>query len=279
VTGEGMAAVRFGPVEFDLLATYARAAIPYPLQVPSFGRFPGERDLLFGVAGDTLRQRDLADEDGPVGLGDELVVALSARRGTVDLVLGGPGHPMGFVAIVHRDDAVVCLQILDSSTAEPVQVRHAAAGDLPRVIAGLIPPLPGAKILPVRVPTVAVRELYQLRARSGDRLGNELYQIASAHGCSADDLDTLIEAADAATGGGQLGATTVSEHGRDARTGAELSWLDGPGGRLRIVVETSGGTEWMSVNPLHPRELYAAITEMVTLVRRHRPLAGARVYA
>jgi hypothetical protein len=41
-------ATGFGLVELDLLATYTGATIPFPLEIPSFGRIPDERDELFG---------------------------------------------------------------------------------------------------------------------------------------------------------------------------------------------------------------------------------------
>ena len=39
--------------------------VPFPLQVPSFGRIPPERDLLLATAGQTLWLRGLADAEGP----------------------------------------------------------------------------------------------------------------------------------------------------------------------------------------------------------------------
>lgn len=260
---------QFSLVELDLLATYAQTKIPYPVQVPSFGKFPGERELLLGIAGDTLRLRGLADEDGPTDLGDDLVTALVDRRGTIDLVLGGTGRPEGFVAIIGGDSAMVLRQTLDGPGTELVDVWQVAVDDLAQTMAGLIGSLTGARIMPLRVPMAAVRALYELRARGNGGLGNELYEITGRYGCSVDDLDALVRAGDAVTGGGQLGATVVSEQRKDVRAGTELSWLDSPGGRLRVAVEQYGGVPWMSVNPLHPRELHAAIADLVTLVRRH----------
>lgn len=262
--------VRFGLVELDLLATYARAPIPFPLRVPSFGRFPGERDVLFAIAGATMRHRALADEDGPTGLGDQLATALAGRSGTVDLVLTGTGDPGGVVAIIHGDHALLCRQTLSDAATELVEVRRVHVDGLADAVVGQLPPLPGAKTMPVRVPTAAARGIFQSSARSHGGPGNRLFQVAARYGCSVEDLDALVQAGNAVTGGGQLGATVVSEHGRDVRAGAELSWVDGPAGRLRIAVEPGGGHGWVSVNPLHPKELRAAVADLAALAGRRR---------
>lgn len=259
-----MTGTQFGLVELDLLAAYAGASIPFPLRVPTFGQYPGERDVLFGIAGATLRERELADEDGPTGLGDDLAAALAGRRGTIDLVLHGAGDPGGFVAIIEHGQALLCRQTLGAATAELVEVRSVPLDDLANTIAGLIPPLPGAKLMPTRLPTAAA--LVILR----NNVGNRLFQIADRYGCSIDDLDAIVHAGNAATGTGQLGATVVSEHGKDVRAGAELSWVDGPGGRLRVTIEPGEDRGWVNINPLHPSDLRTAIVNMVAQVRQHR---------
>ncbi|GLZ31808.1 hypothetical protein Lesp02_39960 [Lentzea sp. NBRC 105346] len=60
------------------------------------------------------------------------------------------------------------------------------------------------------------------------------------------------------TGKGQLGATR-----NGARAGAELSWVDGPLGRLKVDV--SDGT--LSVNPLRQAALRLAVEELTTIAR------------
>ncbi len=256
---ERAAGVRFGLVELDLLATYAKASIPFPLKVPSFGRIPGERDVLFATAGATLRHRGLADEDGPVGLGRDLVDALASRTGTIDLMLSGSGAPVGVVAIVHRNRVLLCRQTLSDAPTELVEVRRVSSDGLVDALVEAIPRLAGAKTMPVRIPTEALRAVHHERAH-----GSQLYGIASRYGCSVDELAALISAEESVIGSGQLGATVPSKRGKDVRVGSELSWLDGPAGRLRI----SGQNDWMSVNPLHPNDLRTAIQNLVALVRR-----------
>jgi hypothetical protein len=263
-------AVRFGLVELDLLATYAGAALPYPLRVPSFGRVPGERDVLFAVAGATMGERGLADEDGPIGPGDDLAAALTARRGSVHMVLTGPGDPVGIAAIIEHDQALLCRQTLSDAVTELVEVRPVALDGLADALVALIPPLPGAKTLPVRIPTAAARLLLRSLAGNNGGSNDRLYQIADRYGCSLDDLDALVQAAKTVTGGGQLGASVMSEQGKEVRAGTELSWMDGPGWRLRVTVEPGDEPGWVSVNPLHPNDVRSAAVDLVALVRRHR---------
>jgi hypothetical protein len=98
-------------------------------------------------------------------------------------------------------------------------------------------------------------------------LGNLLHRIATQHGCTVADLDALIRAGNGVTSGGQLGATRMSPHRTDTRVGAELSWLDGSIGRVRVSSHRHNGHDWISVNTLRPNDMRAAITELVTLVR------------
>jgi hypothetical protein len=265
----GEPVVRFGLVELDLLATYAGASIPYPLRVPSFGGIPGERDVLFAVAGATMRQRALADEDGPIGIGDDLAAGLAARNGTVQLVLSAAGDPVGIAAIVEHDQALLCRQTLSDAATELVEVRPVELDGLADALVDLIPPLRGARTIPVRIPTAAARLLLRSHRDNGGP-SNRLYQIADRYRCSVDDLDLLVQAAKAVTGGGRLGAALAAEHGKDVPTGTELSWMDSPAGRSRITVEPGEDHGWLSVNPLHPNDLRAAAIDLVALVRRHR---------
>lgn len=263
-----MAAARLGLVELDLLATHAGASIPYPLRVPSFGRIAGERDELFAMAGETLRLRDLADEDGPVGLAAELVAALTNRRGTVDVVITGSDGPVAVVAIVHGHRALLCRQTPQDAADLLVDVRHVALDDLVEVLVGLVPPLPGTKTMPVCLPTAGLRAAHELVTSGEPNLEHRLYDVIAEHGGRADDLDALLAAADGATGGGQAGATRRSALGMDVRAGAELSWLDTPRGRLRVGAEpTRGGHEWLSANPLRPHDLHVALAKLVELAR------------
>lgn len=265
-----MAPARFGLVELDLLRTHAGAAIPFPLRVPSYGRIPGERDELFAAAGETLQLRELANDYGPTGLAADLVAALTGRRGTVDVVLTGSGPPVGMVAIVHGASAMLCRQTLDDVANGLIEVRRVSLEALADALIDLIPDVPGAKSMPIRLPAAAVRAATEALAAGEGDLERRLYEVVAEHGGQADDLDSLVAALPSVTGTGQAGATRFSEHGKDVRVGTELSWLDGPQGRLRVDASPDGGDAWVSVNPLRRTDLQAAIQELVDLARAPR---------
>ena len=122
--------VSFGLVELDLLAAHAGARFPFPLRVPEFGRIEGERDVLLAAAGMTLRMRGLAGERGPLGVAAEVVTALREYRGTVHLVLHGPGEVAGVVAMVYRSWALICDQPLTGDPSALVRIRRVAQNAL-----------------------------------------------------------------------------------------------------------------------------------------------------
>ncbi len=242
---------RFGLVEVDLLATHAGAAIPYPLRVPSFGRVPEERDTLYAAASETLEARELANADGPVGLAADLVAALARRRGTVDLVVRGPDGEHGAVAMVYGKHAVLCRQDLTGEGL--VDVRRIPLSAVPGALTALVPPLPGATAMPVRLPA----------ASTGDPAAPRI----EPRGGDPAELEALAALVTTVSGAGQLGAT-VTRAGKDTRAGAELSWLDTPSGRVRVTVPPPGTDGWVSVNPLAPATLLAAAADLVEALRR-----------
>jgi hypothetical protein len=249
---------RFGLVELDLLATHAGATIPYPLRVPSFGRVPGERDELFAAAAEALQVRGLADADGPAGPAADVVAALARRRGTVDLVVRGPGGERGAVAMVYGKHAVVCKQ--EFAGEQLVDVRRIPLSAVATALTALVPDLVAATAMPVRLPAAAAL------VSAGH------HQVVAEHGGDPDELDALTDLVSAVEGGGQLGATTTTREGadvRDARTGPELCWLDTPSGRVRVTTPSPSETDgWISVNPLSPSTLRQAAEDLVEALRR-----------
>jgi ESAT-6 protein secretion system EspG family protein len=225
--------VHFGLVELDLLATHAGTRFPFPLRVPEFGRIPGERAVLLAAAGVTLRTRGLAGERGPLGVAAEVVTALREHRGTVDLVLAGPDGAVGVVAMVYRSWVLVCRQSLTGAT-DGVWVRRVAQTALTDELTGLVPEVEAAVAMPITLPP-----------DGGDP-------------AVLDELGRLLPEL---TGTGQLGATRRGA----GRAGTELSWLDGPRGRVRVN-RTSRG--WTSVNPLRHNEMRHALDDLTMIARR-----------
>lgn len=237
----GDSGVYFGLVELDLLATHAGARFPFPLRVPEFGRIDGERDVLLAAAGVTLRARALAGARGPLGRAAELVTALTEYRGTVDLVLAGPNWAVGVVAMVYKSWALICGQPLTVGRATTgVWVRRVAQSALADELIGMVPRVAPARTMPITLPPDGVRP-----AEPG----------------ALADLGALLPEL---TGSGQLGATRRGT-GDATRSGAELSWLDGPHGRVRINRSADG---WLSVNPLRQHNIRLALDGFATIARR-----------
>lgn len=233
-TRTGNYGVHFGLVELDLLATHAGVWFPFPLRVPEFGRIAEERDVLLAAAGVTLRARGLAGGRGPLGVAASLVTALGEYRGTVDLVVAGPGSAVGVVAMVYRSWALICSQPLTGVRATAgVWIRRVAQNTLADELIGMVPEIAPAQAMPITLPP------------DHDDPG------------VLHDLDGLVAEL---TGSGQLGATR-----RGTRSGTELSWLDGPRGRVRVNRAADG---WLSVNPLRQNEIRLALDELGMIARR-----------
>ncbi|MEV8443649.1 ESX secretion-associated protein EspG [Actinosynnema sp. NPDC051121] len=238
----------FAPVELDLLATHAGVALPFPIRVPSFGRFTHERDELLADAGHALCARGLATGTGPVGVADELVTALREYRGAVDLVVIGPDGVTGAVGMVYRDRAVVCRQ----SPHDGIRVRSLPATELGDELAGLVPAVRGATTLPITLPPGVVEgALRLLDDPEGDPVTRG-HVCGLVRACGGDEavVDRLVDLLPAVTGRGRLGV--VRRDGGAATRPAEVSWLDSARGRVRV---DRGDTGWVSVNPLRHGEL------------------------
>jgi hypothetical protein len=256
--------IDFSLVELDLLATHAGVPCPFPLRVPSFGRIPGERDVLLAAAARTLELRDLADETGPRNAAAEVVTALREHRGTVDLVLTTADGPVGVVALVYRSWALICRQALDDEASGTVRIRRLADTALTGELLGLVPELPAVRSMPITLPA---REVI-----AATRVITEVEDPAERARLLRDAvrdpgvLDRLTGLFPVLTGHGQLGATRRTGD-RTVRAGAELSWLDGPKGRVRL---DRGDNGWVSVNPLRHNDIRHALDNLATLARKPR---------
>ncbi|GAB3385930.1 ESX secretion-associated protein EspG [Amycolatopsis echigonensis] len=253
--------VHIGLVEADLLAAHAGASWPFPLRVPSYGRIDGEREILFATAAHALRVRGLADESGPDGLAAEAVTALRERRGIVDLVVADAEGATAVTALVYQSSALICRQRLEADTLSVRRVDETALVD---AVLAEIPKAEAARTMPVTLPAHAVKEAMALDDDEDDTSrAHRLRDLVRDSGGDPAALDSLVGLVVPLTGRGQLGAT------RDGRTreGRELSWMDGPRGRVRINPARDG---WISVNSLRPADLRFALGELATVARRPR---------
>jgi len=254
--------VHFRQVELDLLATHAGVPVPFPLQVPSFGRFAGERDALLAEAGQALCDRGLATEHEPIGLAAELVTALCAHRSAIDLVLLGADTVTGVVALVYEGSALVCRQEFGDERAGTVQVGRILADELADEFGELIPDVRAATTMPITLPPGVVDAARLLGTTSGQPASREhVADLVREHRGEdvVDQLGTLIPAV---TGRGQLGV--VRRSGATVDRPFEASWLDSPRGRVEV---STGEHGWMSVNSLRRNEIVRLVQEAVSLAR------------
>jgi hypothetical protein len=258
--------IHFGRVELDLLATHAGVPFPFPLRVPSFGRLAGEREVLLAAAGQTLRMRGLADEDGPAGAAAELVAALRQHRSTVDLVLVDGEGATGIVAVVYRSWALICAQPLNDDPATTVRIRRVSANALADALLGMVPEVAPARSMPITLPDHAVNTATRLIDGVEDDAEKQrlLRDLVRDSGGDPNALDNLAGVLPTLVGRGQLGATRRTERG-SVRAGTELSWLDGPHGRIRVDRARNG---WLSINPLRQAELRYALDDLASIARK-----------
>ncbi|QFU90363.1 ESX secretion-associated protein EspG [Amycolatopsis sp. YIM 10] len=249
--------VHFGLVELDLLAAHAGVPLPFPLRVPSFGRLAGEREILLATAGEALALRGLADDRGPVGAAEEVVTALREHHGAIDLVLAGESGTTVVAALVYRSSVLLFHQTLDDS--QRVGVRRFTDAALAAELLKLVPQLAAPVSMPITIPAPAVKAVTELPGEIGEQ---EMRDLFRDHGGEPAVLDNLVGLLVPLTGRGQLGATR-----RGARAGTELSWLDGPKGRVRVDPAADG---WLSVNPLHRAAVRSALEELATIARSPR---------
>ncbi len=230
--------IQFSLVELDLLAAHAGTRLPFPMRVPEFGRIEGEREVLLAAAGVTLRARGLAGERGPLGVAAEVVTALREYRGTVDLVLTGRDGAVGVMAMVYRSWTLICRQPLTGdAAASGVWVRRVAQNALADELISMVPDVEPAVTMPITIPP-----------DGGDPVVRE-------------ELGLLVPEL---TGTGQLGGTRRGT-GAATRSGTELSWLDGPRGRVLVNRADDG---WTSVNSLRHNELRQTLNDLATIARR-----------
>jgi hypothetical protein len=92
----------------------------------------------------------------------------------------------------------------------------------------------------------------------------EIDEVLGAHGIDERLVRRMVTHLQPALGGGQAGvAKRDSTEDQWRRSGEELRWMDTPRGRLRLAEDG----EWISVNPLPPDDLRAALRRLASDVR------------
>lgn len=253
----------FALVELDLLAVHAGTRLPFPLRVPSFGRIAQERRQLLADAAGTLAARGLATDRGPTGVAAALVAALRRHRGTVDLVVVEGTSVTGVVALVDDRGAVVCRQSIGGA-AGPVVVDRVPGSAWTEALLSDVPRIAAAPVMPITVPPGVVGDATRLLENTAGIAApaQRIRALVRERGGDEGIVDALVDLLPSVTGRGQLGAV-VRRPGEPADRRLEVSWLDGPRGRVRVNTDDNG---WLSVNPLRHVELVRALREAATAV-------------
>jgi hypothetical protein len=198
----------------------------------------------------------------------EVVTALREYRSAVDLVAVTEHSSVGAVALVYDSWALVCTQDLTEGDTGTVSVRRVADTALAATLRPLVPAAEPARSMPIMLPTPVVDAAQRLVEAATDdaELASRLRELMRDHGGDPAALDQLAGLLAALTCRGQLGVTRRG-HGGGERAGTELSWLDGPMGRVRVH---RGADGWVSVNPLRPAALRHALDDLAMIARERR---------
>jgi ESAT-6 protein secretion system EspG family protein len=266
------------PVEVELLCAFAEVLAPFPLEIPSSGETDVERLVLFQGARQLLTERGLADDGGPLGLADDFVYLLGHATGVLDLVLAKERPTLAAVLMNYRDEALLVTQDLE---APDRMIR------MKELLVGLVPALGGSPASPFNLPRQAVENALRTmlerapqdtgrRADSSDvdstieirvpdpLRSEEIDELLSTHGIDERVVRRMVTHLQPALGSGQAGvAKRDNSEDQWRRAGEELRWMDTPRGRLRLAEDG----EWISVNPLPPDELRAALRRLASGIR------------
>lgn len=262
-------AVAMGVAEVDLLCAAAGAAPPFPLRVPSSGRTSIERRAVLRAAGEQLAVRGLADERGPLGVAEAFAYLLQDAAATLDLVLSVGGDVLGAVLLAKQDFAVLATQQLTAPDGvESVCMAELRLDDAVDELLRLIPEHDAAMTAPFSLPKTALDRVYRtLLGHKGHPLGSDEWaELLATHGIDDRMARRLVTHLQPVLGNGQMGLATRAGYANQwRRVGAELRWLDAERGRFQFVEASDG--EWLSVNPMHPNDLAAAVRGLALSLR------------
>ncbi|OLF15619.1 ESX secretion-associated protein EspG [Actinophytocola xanthii] len=254
------------PEEADLLCAAANCPPPFPLRVPDHGRTVNERRSVLRAAGERLAARGLADERGPLDVAEAFAHLLQDSTLALDVQLSVGTDVFAVVLLARRDVAVLTTQRLTGGDPTLRMAELSLDDAVGELLAG-IPAHPAALTAPFSLPSGAIGRLYrELRSR-GDIGPAEWEELLAAHGVTDRLARRLVTHLQPVLGNGNAGLATRGGYaGAWRRTGPELRWLDTERGRFQLVPADDG--EWLSVNPMHPPDLAAALRGLVGALRR-----------
>lgn len=252
------------PVEVDLLCVFAEVEAPFPLEIPASGESDVEQRALFRSAREQLTERGLADENGPLGVAEDFVFLLRSCTGVVDMVLAKEELTLAAAVLVHRDEALLVTQDLES----PELMIRMKAATLDEALDDLVRLVPRADVpltAPFSLPRRALEAAFEaLTAREEPLMAQEVDEVLRSQGIDDRVSRRMASHLQPVLGNGQVGVARRDQtEDQWQRVGDELRWLDTERGRFRLA----GDDEWMSVNPLSRDEIRAEIRKLALKTR------------
>jgi hypothetical protein len=258
------------PVEVDLLCAFAEVEPPFPLEIRAAGETDIERAVMFAGAREQLTERDLADDDGPLGVADDFVYLLRNATGVLDLVLAQEERTLGAAVLTYRDEALLVTQ--DATDPElMVRMKARTLDDAVEDLIQLIPTLDASLSAPFNLPRAAVEKAFSALVshipEDADPTPlhvDQVDELLASHGIDERVARRMVANLQPVLGNGQAGIAKRDEtEDQWHRAGGELRWLDTPKGRFRLAEDG----EWISVNPLSLDEIRAALRKLAASIR------------
>jgi len=262
------------PVEVDLLCAFAEVEAPFPLEIPASGESEIERRYRYRDAREQLTDRDLADENGPLGVAEDFVFLVRSSTGALDLVLSTEKLDLAAVVLTHRDESLLVTQ--DFTDPEGViRMKACTLDDAVDDLMQVIPPLEAPMIAPFSLPRRALEDAFHaMMTRMPDDGGRpeqmsaqDIDDLLRSHGIDDRVARRMVSVLQPARGNGQAGnARRDDSEEQWQRIGEELRWLDTDRGRFKLA----GDETWMSVNPLPREDIRKELRQLAARTRSRR---------
>jgi hypothetical protein len=252
------------PVEVDLLCVFAEVEAPFPLEIPASGQTDVEQRHLFASAREQLTERELADANGPLGVAEDFVFLLRSCTGVLDMVLAKEKPTLAAAVLVHRDEALLVTQDLESAE-QMIRMKPCTLDEALADLVRLVPQVEAPLTAPFSLPRRAVESAFEAMMERDERLmAQEVDELLRAQGLDERITRRMVSYLQPALGNGQVGVARRNEtEDQWTRVGEELRWLDTERGRFRLA----GDAEWMSVNPLPRDEVRSEIRRLAIRTR------------